>query len=186
MTLGELLSQAVEWFAGWWPFRIVQEWEQGVRLLNGKIRATLTHENGIRGTGVHWFVPGLGEIFTRDANIEVLETDLQTVHVGDAAVTFSLGVKWRIRDLGALYSKVHDPDSTVAEAIRSAAGRAFASFETAGEARMSLADAVARDAKRVMYGWGVELIEVSAINFTTAQALRLIVDSGAASAASED
>lgn len=178
MTLGEFLQAIAEWVYRFWPFRVVRQWEQGVKLRAGRIRdGALTHENGLLGTGLHAFWPVLGEIVDRDANIEVLETELQTVRLRDGTeATFSLGVRWRIRDLAALYSKVHSPTATVQEAVRSAAGEAARGFEGIDALGAGLGEAAAAGARKLMHGWGVEVIGVTPINLTAAPALRLIAD----------
>ena len=41
MTLGEFLAKALQWIYEFWPLRVVNEWEQGVRVHAGKIVAVL-------------------------------------------------------------------------------------------------------------------------------------------------
>jgi hypothetical protein len=177
MNLGEFLKEVLEWLYRFWPFRIVRDWEQGIRMRHGNAKALLTSSNGIFWTGIHIFWPGLGEIITEDTNVETMETDLQTCTTKDGkAFTFSLGVKFKVKDLKALYLKIHDTESTIAEEIRSAAGRACRELDCTecpdklGEQTMALA-------KQQMRGWGLDLISVGLINNTESQVLRLIMDS---------
>ncbi len=178
MTLGEFFAAIADYLYGLWPIRIVMQWEQGIRVTSGKIHTTsLTSENGLFKTGLHFFWPIIGSIECEDSNIEVIETDLQTVRLVDGSeVTFSLGTKFRIRDAAAMHAMIHDFESSVVDAIRSAAGRAAMSLLDVETARSDLAGLVLIESKRNMYGWGIKVISVDLITFTNAQALRLIMD----------
>ncbi|MEE9179850.1 MAG: SPFH domain-containing protein [Vicinamibacteria bacterium] len=177
MTLGELFKELIEWLYGLWPMRIVVDWEQGIRMLNGNARALLTSTNGWFGTGIHSFVPLLGDIISEEVNIEVTETDLQThITLDKIDATFSLAIKYRIRDLKSLYLKVHDAHDTLQEEIRSAAGAVAAEMKYEDMAA-GFGEAVATLAKKQMYGWGVDVMSVRLVNLTSAQTIRLITDS---------
>ena len=181
MSIGEFLEQVFEWLYQLWPFRIVKHWEQGVRLTGGKIRGPSLM------AGVHWVYPYLGEIVIEDANLAVFETALQTVRLLDGTeVTFSLGVQWQIHDLAMMYSKIHDPDSSVAEACRGGAGRAALGFTDFASLSDGLEEAAAKAAREEMRGWGVTVRRVRLINLTTATPLRLIMDSLASHTSGEE
>ena len=176
MTLGELLALIWDSLYGLWPVRIVQDWQQGVRMLNGQARATLTSTNGIRGTGLHMFVPLFGDLIQEDCNIAVVETSLQTVDTKDGiAATFSIGVKYRIRDLKASYQKVHDHEDTLLEQVRSTAANIVREllWEDMNDL---LGPELDQQIKKNMHGWGVDVIQCAPINLTNAQAIRLIQD----------
>lgn len=175
--VGDFLERAAEWVYEWWPVRIVNDWEQGVRMRGGRARDLLTSTNGLRGSGVHLFWPRLGEIIVQPTNLEVLETDLQSVEDAEGVVwTFSLGVKFRVRDLKALLLKVHDHQQTIVEELRSAGGRACAHLDTE-EVPSGLGDETLSRVRRATHGWGLEVRAVRPINMCRAQALRLIQDS---------
>ena len=55
MSLGELVEQALEWVYRFWPARVINDWEQGVRCVLGNARGLLTSQNGLFGTGLHLF-----------------------------------------------------------------------------------------------------------------------------------
>lgn len=174
--IGDFLTQAVEWVYEWWPIRIVSDWEQGVRMRAGNATALLTASNGLWGTGVHFFWPRLGEIIIQDTNLEVLETDLQSVEDAEGVVwTFSLGVMFKVRDLKALVLKVHDHQQSIVETLRSTGGRACAYLATEDVAE-HLGEETLRRVRRATHGWGLEVRAVRPINMCRAQALRLIQD----------
>ncbi len=181
MTLGELIREAADWIYGMWPMRIVQDWEQGIRVRHGNVTALLTSTNGLFKTGIHFFWPFIGEVITEEANVRVVETDFQTCVTKDGKdATFSLGIKYKIRDLKAMYLKIHEHGDTVNEEIRSSAGTIVPDMNFANMPRQ-LGDAVAERARQRMRGWGVELVAVSLVNLTAAQPFRLIFDSGSRS-----
>jgi regulator of protease activity HflC (stomatin/prohibitin superfamily) len=177
MTFGELLSVLGERLYGLWPLRVVTDWEQGVRVFSGRATRLLTSTNGFFGSGIHWFCPLLGSIVVEDVATRVVETDLQTVVTADGRqATSSLGVRFRIKDLRAVYLKVHDYEDTVLEQTRSSSGRIVASLPFA-ELRERLGPEVKAEVKARMRGWGIEIEEVSPVNLIAAQTLRLLQDS---------
>ena len=176
MTFGEFLKEALSHLYGLWPLRIVKDWEQGVRLRHGNATALLTSTNGLFGTGLHVFWPLLGEVLTQETNIETPETELQTHTSRDGKpVTFSLAVRYRVRDLRLLWLKIHDQEATIQEEVRSAAGSVIVELDFA-EMPSKFPDAVARTAQKNMHGWGMDIISVALINYTDAQAVRLITE----------
>ena len=171
MTFGDLLAAVGERLWDLWPVRVVDPWDVGVRTFWGRI-------TGPVAPGVRFFWPLVGSIEVRDGRQEVTETEAQTIRLRDGTdATFSLGVKWHVRDAVLLFGKVHDEDESVVEAVRSAAGRAALEFDDLESLSSDLAEAAARESRRVMHGWGVSVDEVNPINLTAAPALRLFTDS---------
>lgn len=178
MNFSELISQLVDKIVGLWPVRIIFDWEQGIRLHNGAITALLTSSNGLFGTGIHLFWPVIGDILTEDANIRVVETDIQTVTTKDGSpATVSIGIKYKIKDLQAVLLKVNEYEDTVLELARSTVGVIVPTLQW-DELVDKLGAAVESSVKKRMYGWGIEVLEVAPINLTNAPAIRLIQDSG--------
>jgi len=176
MTFGEFLKQVFEWLYRFWPVRIIHDWEQGVRCRFGNATSTLTSENGIGGTGLHWFWPLIGEINLYETNIEVSETELQTHTTSDGvAVTLSLGVKYRIFDLKLMYQNIHDPIETLGNELCSAVGKCVVAMEFSALST-GLCDQVMQEVKEEMDEWGVEVVSLSLINLSSARPIRLIVD----------
>lgn len=167
---GDFLKEAVAWLYEFWPLRIVTDWEQGVRVRAGRATALLTSENGLFGSGLHVFWPGFGEIYVDDVNIRTIETEPQTVQ----GVTFSLGIKFRTKDLRAQYLKIHDPDDTVADEARSAAGLAALEHGLTLETAAEFGPRVLEQIKKETRGWGQDVLAVRLINVTEAPALRLL------------
>lgn len=189
--LGDLLQDLIIWLYGLlWPFRIVNQWSQGVRTRSGKIqRPALTHENGLFKTGIHVFWPIIGDLEKYPSNVEVQELSLQNVRLRSGEeLTFSLSATMRVRDWTLVYANVQDPDDSFREAIRGAAATLAREANSIDDfADKVAAGAVTDQAKADMRGWGVELKRTRLINLTAAQPLRLIMDHvGTSSPGSEE
>lgn len=169
MTIGDLIAQAAEFIYDLWPFRIVHEWEQGVRLRCGRVVSLL-------GPGLHIFWPLIGEIHARNTILDVNVTDNQTVDTADGvSVTFALAVKYRIADLARLYRSIVDHDSTVLNEVTASAA-ALAMTMNYDEIEEELPDAVWRDVHERLEEWGVELISVSLYTYCQARTFRVLLD----------
>lgn len=174
---GDFLLKAAEWVYHFWPFRIVNDWEQGVRLRGGHAVKLLTSANARRpGRGVHAFWPGVGEILVREVNIEAPETDLQDfISLDGTPWCAAFAITFRIRDLRALYLKVHDYEETIiaeAKAAAAAAGRTLSDDEM-GE---RLEEMALGEAKKQTHGWGLDLLRIRPTTLSRVQALRLVGD----------
>jgi regulator of protease activity HflC (stomatin/prohibitin superfamily) len=181
MSIGELVKQILEWVYAFWPMRIIHDWEQGVRCLFGNAKARLTSSNGLGGTGLHFFWPGLQEIEVCDTNIEVVETDLQThTSLDGAPVTFSMGLKYRITNLMRMYKSIHDARETIYNEISSVAGWCVGQMDYEA-IRHDLCEHVLRETKEQMGEWGIEVMSLHLINMSEAKPLRLIMNRGASS-----
>ncbi len=176
MQLGEFLQRVFEWLYEFWPLRIVNDWEQGIRLRGGRITRVLTSKNGLFKTGLHVFWPMFGEIITENSAVDVNETPMQTHTTSDGtAVSFSLGIKYSIHDLGLLYLHVKDHHETILTEAQGCAGQLVAEMKYT-ELDEKLALTVYEYLNESLEEWGIELEDVTLINLTAAQALRLIGD----------
>lgn len=173
MSLGEFFQKVLEWLYEFWPLRIVNAWEQGVRLRAGNPTKLLTSTNGIWGSGVHGFWPLLGEIITEDVNQCVIETSWQTIPTKDGhSISFSLAARYRIRDLVKLYTQIHEQEETIENQLCAAAGTAVPELNL--DEIDGLPDLVQKEARKRLTEWGVTLLEVSIYNRVEAQTLRLM------------
>jgi len=181
-TLADLLRELLEHVRTLWPFTVLDPWEQGVKLLFGRVVLLCDGTNGIRGTGVHWSVPFAGRIIARECNVEVFETEPQTVRTTDGQdVTFTLGVQTQIERLDWYFQNVNDElKPTVGDTCRVAAAELARAATLAEMARPDWTEAVAKLGKARMHGWGVKIRRVGFVTFTTAPTLRLITGRSAA------
>lgn len=172
--IGEFLKELVGWLYDFWPFRIVRDWEQGLRVCLGRAGQPLTSRNGLFGTGVHVFPPGVGEILVEEANVEVSETGIQTFTTRDRqTVTISFALEYRIKDMRRLYLGIHDTSATLVNATLAAAGRALSELNL-DEIHDELEDIVVSEVEEKLGEWGVEVLALTPITFVVGKALRLI------------
>lgn len=174
MSIGDLLRLLLSYLRLAWPLAIVSQWEQGVRLLNGRTRKLL-------GPGLHWFVPVLGRIVSQDCTTAVYETDYQTVQTADGEdATFSLTVRYRTVDLKRQFETVYDAADSVGNLVQGIAAEACSTLDYECLAAELPGEVMARTESQ-LEAWGIELEEVHLANLTTAPALRLIAEGGGAS-----
>lgn len=175
----EFFTALAEWLSGFLPWVVLSDWEQGVRVRAGQIVGdVLTSKNGFRGRGLHFLVPFWDSIESAETNTRVLETDLQTVTTANGqALTFSLAIAYRTRDLRASFLKIHDHEETILGVSRASGGVVASSWDTEGTAA-GFGDAVRDELKSRARGWGLDVVSVAPVNFTTSPTLRLLSDSG--------
>ena len=187
MTLGEFFREIIDYLYGLWPFRIIVDWEQGVRLRHGNATKTLTSTNGLFKTGIHVFWPILGDMLKQETNIETPETERQDLITADGElISFSLAVRYRVHDLKAFYTKIHDQDSTVLEEVRSAAAEKTRQLPLVEVRGAEFGAKVLEQTKKQTHGWGLTFLSVSPVNMTTAPQLRLITELMGRSAVSSE
>lgn len=185
MTFGDLIAQFGQQIASLWPLRSISDWEQGCLIRAGQVRKLLTSINGIRGTGVHFFIPILDEILVMDASIEVVEGSVQTCETSDGeSVAFNLAVRYRIVDVCKVYSTIYEVRDTVISQARASAGELAPTFnayaateqesEEGSDFAIELAEAVYRDLHERFTEWGIELQSVALSSCTFCRAYRLI------------
>jgi regulator of protease activity HflC (stomatin/prohibitin superfamily) len=175
--LGQFLLEAAAWLYDFWPFRIVKEWEQGVRLLGGHTTKLLKHDNARRPfRGVHAFWPGIGEILVQETNIETPETDLQDfVSKDGTAWAAAVAITFRIHDLRAHYLRVHDAEQTIIAEVKAAVATAGSQLNDL-EMATQLGERALEGAKAQTRGWGLDIKRVEPTTLTRAQQIRLVSD----------
>jgi regulator of protease activity HflC (stomatin/prohibitin superfamily) len=157
-----------------WPVRIIRDWEQGVRLRAGNVQALLTAHNGIGGTGVHLFWPLLGEIFWQHTSIRAAETSLQRLTTKDGVdVSVAFTLTYQIKDLGALFTKVHDFADSILDRVRGAAGLVVPEL-LASELSARLQPEMDAAVRKRVRGWGLDLIDLVPTQTSRAPALHLL------------
>lgn len=183
MTLGDVLAPVLEHLWELWPLRIVCAWQQGVHMRAGRPRKLLTHENGIRRTGLHAFIPYLDEIIKADASIEVADGGVQTCTTADGeSVSFRMVFRYRVVDAVKVYSTIYDYKQDVIDEGCASAGEHVAQMDyddilqgnDDGEEKLTIA--VERDIRARLEDWGIELESVRLREFVACRAYRLLSD----------
>ncbi len=179
-SIGELLLRIWQHIYGFWPVRVVNDWELGVLVRAGQVKACLDSRNGLFGSGLHWFCPGLSEIWKQEANIETILTPSQThTTVDGVVVSFNLAVRYAVVDLAKVFSTIHDVGGTLVAELAANAGRLVAEStydEVCGLAEDS--DGLGGDVWNALVEtaekWGIDLQQVELANFARVRAMRLI------------
>lgn len=167
MTLADLLWKLLDFVGLLLPFVVVDEWEGGVRQILGRTRSNV-------GPGLVWKWPVIGAVQTTTVTWRVTATPPQTLSYREGAErTVSFGVRWRVVDVKRLWDTIQEPESTLVDEVRSAAGELAAERHSPvfGD---SLADEVLACVEETVEGWGLEVDRVRVIDHTAAQVLRLI------------
>ena len=176
MTIGELIQEFGERLYKLWPFRIVKDWESGVRVCLGRATAKLSSRNGFCRSGLHICWPVIGEIFVDETNIEVEETPAQTIIASDnVQVTFSLVMKFRIWDLRRMFIHIQDPSETLVNEMCAQMSRVVRTMPHV-RAQSAACDRLTKESTELLAEWGVELLEVEFMNYARARPIRLIND----------
>lgn len=173
MTIAELLSTFGEHLAAIWPFRVVSAWEQGVRTFCGRIQGTCTHENGLLGTGLHVFWPAVGFIQKHSSNIDIVETEDQTLTTKDGhAIEIAMSVRYKIADVAVLYANVHDQKDTIRNAVEALLGEFVPDLRWNGIQKHLLED-ITPELIGMLGAWGINVEGVAIRTCVKVQALRL-------------
>ena len=167
MTLADLLRSLQEWLTPHWPIKLIHTWERGALVRLGIVIRQL--EPGLH---VRW--PIIEQVFIEDASIDVVDTVYQTVSSADGEdVTFSLSLTYRLADVAVMYRTVRDPREVIRNRVAAAAASEVLATNHAAIDE-TLGPKIKDVAAQQLLEWGVELIEVSWLDLTTAPALRLM------------
>ena len=185
MTLGDVIANFGQYIVNLWPFRAISDWEQGAYLRAGQVKRLLTSTNGIRGSGIHFFIPFLDEILVMDASVEVAEGAIQTCITSDQySVAFQLAIRYRIVDASKVYQTIYEVKETVASQARASAGELVATLPAVDkkdkgyEFSAALAEEVYGDLHERFEEWGIELQAVALSSCVFCDTYRIITEGG--------
>lgn len=183
MKFEQLIEHVVDIVKRCWPFRIVRQWERGIRIYSGNVTKELTSSNGLRWfRGLHTFVPVIGEIRTHECNWEVIETPPQTLVTNDGkSVTVQFAVTYRVRDLKQYYVSIQNQDHTVLGGVRASAGVIVPQTSWA-DLPSTLAEAMRASVSKRVRRWGLEVREVMPTTLVDSPTVRLLIDPSTAAA----
>jgi regulator of protease activity HflC (stomatin/prohibitin superfamily) len=176
-AVGQIILDFVRWVVSViFPFHIINDYEQGVRLRAGQLRTLLTSTNGIFGSGLHWYWPLVGEILKQGVVLRVNKTPTQTLTTLDGVeVTLSLGCRWSINDVKSLWLRVHDGEETVIDLVEGTAG-ALVPTVNYSDLNAWLPSAMVAGIKKRTRGWGIDIGEVYLMNLCRPASLRILSD----------
>ena len=174
MNLGDILYKLWDSLYGLVPFAVINVWQQGVAVRMGNVRKLLTHDNGFRGTGLHFFIPLLEELHVVDASTAVVPTAAQSLVTADGhTVTCSFISTYNISNYQKLVETIYEQDEIVTMEIQAAAAELVPAL-TYKEARSALADLVFEALHKKLDAWGINLEEVTLKSLAKCSVHRLI------------
>lgn len=154
----------------WWV--VVAEWEQGVRVRWGRNTKLLL-------PGIHLRVPFLDRVFVQSVRIRTISANNQTVSTLDGkSITYSIGVRFRILNVKAMYESHADVAGTMMFDALAAAAKFIGGNNldaiTTGDVETRANQAIARSGDYAF----LDGILVSVLSFCVTRSLRLISGDG--------
>lgn len=174
-TLFEFLSQL-------WPFRMVEQWEEGVYYMFGRARTKrLTR-------GVYPVIPWFFEVRTASTVPAPVSTPLLNITLSDGrTLGYSATAIVRVADVWKALNEVDDYGESTSELVASRLSEKFMSVDAARldyENRKRLLADLKRWVGEDLERFGVELMDLRLTNFAINQrAYRFLTDSAVASTA---
>jgi hypothetical protein len=105
-TVFDRFAEAFRWFY------ILQPWEQALRIRAGKW--TVKHTGGI-----HFKVPYIDYIFKQNCRLRITDVPNQSVTtLDDYTITFAGGLRYKVRDVEPLYTKLHMAEDTISTYVQ--------------------------------------------------------------------
>lgn len=158
------------------PFRLVWEWERGLRFFVGKYQRTV-------GPGIHFVIPGLMEVKKLSVVPEIHTTPLQTITLRDnRTLTYSASFTAEVVDPYLAYNKVGHYEETVVELAGRVISQELADadptrFDPARGKRDNLIEEIRRELDEASRKYGVSVTALGLNNFVLGvRTIRLLMD----------
>lgn len=173
----DLLSIGVRWI----PLRVrtVHSIQQGVRWWWGHDTKILTKP------GVYFYIPWIGDITTVDTRPKLIETQYQPIETIDGhTLSMSVGIRYRVRDARKWFTQIEDFENSLANLVQMHLYRAVSeqAYEDLKEGRKRIIGMAKKTARRAAWRWGVELIELEFITWTSVRPIQLMTGNEAVAA----
>lgn len=110
--MGDLFRQLAEWIKEFWPLRIIDAGNQGIKYKQDGTAICLQ-------PGSHWFIPKLQRIEEFACQYQNVDCGIQNLTTKDGVkVTISLNVAYSIQDLALLHTTYQHFDTTIVNDAR--------------------------------------------------------------------
>lgn len=171
-----LLDFAAEVIESLLPLIVVNSYEQGVLFRLGNPAKLLKSTNGLRGTGLHLYIPLIDSPETADTVEEVLETSAQAVTTSDMhAFTVSCSLTYEVVDLRKRY-RVQDFDDSLEALVKQHFSTSF--MEHGRDALLGdmndITDAAMTLISEDAAEWGVNVSNLALIDISPARTINLV------------
>ena len=160
------------------PCVVVYTYQQALLFRLGRPVRLMTSSNGVRGTGLHLFVPLIHRADVQNTILEVLETTGQAVVTADLKpFTVSCSLSYEIQDLRGWF-RVQDFDASLQAIVKAHLSAAFLRFQSLeiGDAAMrgALEDNARALVRTAVNEWGVEVLSLRLIDLTPSRTINLL------------
>jgi regulator of protease activity HflC (stomatin/prohibitin superfamily) len=147
---------------------IVQPWQQGIRVRNGKKVKLLDN-------GIYFKIPYFDSVYVQENKLRIGDVPMQTVTTKDLkSITIASSVGYTITDIEKLYNSLYHPETT----IRNIAMSIVASMIFTKEITEVKPDEIEKDVlielQKLDYGLTFDYFRIT--NFAVARTYRLIQD----------
>ena len=147
---------------------IVQPWEAGLRVRNGKYIKKL-------GKGVFVKIPYFDSVYVQEIRLRVREMPMQTLTSQDLkTITLNSSIGYSIRDVEKLYQTLYRPEMTLQNIAMSAIAEVIHSTNANDISPAAIENAVIEKLKADDYGLDYEYFKIT--NFAIVRTYRLIQD----------
>jgi len=159
-TIFQTMSQPFRWWV------VVAPWEEGIRVRLGKTAVALA-------PGIHLRIPFLDRVYVQSIRLRIITSGSRTVSTLDKkVVTFTLAVRFAIRDVKQLYNTISDPENTLLNHVSASAAEYISQTNSDCLSHKGLEDHVSRDI--INEDWGLSDVSAHVIDFAIARTYRLI------------
>jgi regulator of protease activity HflC (stomatin/prohibitin superfamily) len=166
------IDALIDWLKDVWdqitPYYEVKEWEKGIVLRFGRYLKDVK-------AGAHFRIPIFDSIYTEEVNERTSRLPFQSLMTKDGkTVSLSVVVRWKIHNVRSFICKVAEGEESF-EDITLGAMSDFIQGSTLSDFKdVSIADQIQEQVKDSTPQWGVTIISVRIVDFTTARPLRLL------------
>ncbi|TQI72285.1 SPFH domain/Band 7 family protein [Gramella sp. Hel_I_59] len=147
---------------------IVQPWEAGIRVRNGKKIKKLDK-------GIHFKLPYFDSVYVQEIRLRVRELPMQTLTSKDLkTITLNSSIGYSIRDIEKLYQTLYRPEMTLQNIAMSAIAEVVYTTNARDVSPELLEKSVLSKLSAEDYGLNYEYFKVT--NFAVVRTYRLIQD----------
>lgn len=149
-------------------FIIVQPWETGIRVRNGKKIKKLNK-------GIYFRIPYFDSVFIQESRLRISEIPIQTLTSKDSkTITLNSSLGYSIKDIEILYQTLYHPETTLKNIAMSEVANFVFSKDIKDINTKLLEDVVLK--KLAEKDYGIEFKYFKIMNFAVIRAYRLIQD----------
>ena len=147
---------------------IVQPWESGIRVRNGKHIKKLNK-------GIHFKFPYFDSVYVQEIRLRVRELPIQTLTSRDhKTITLNSSLGYTIRDIEKLYNTLYKPEMTLQNISMSAIAEVLQENNAEDISPDLLEKEVLKKLNAVDYGMDYQYFKIT--NFAVVRTYRLIQD----------